>query len=196
VKTLTLAEWNDTCRAQGVPRLHVSLKCCMCGTVQCMADFIAAGLDEEAAGRQLGFSCIGRHTGAGAHERGAAPGNGCNWTLGGLFRLHTLEVITENGTVATFEPATPEEAQAHLRGELPKPALAITRARLHVLQHSIGADQYGRIVRGGGRNHFVTGEGSIDHRHCMVLVAAGLMTRRAGSAISGGDDIFTVTDAG
>lgn len=73
---------------------------------------------------------------------------------------------------------------------------AVTVKQLHILQHSIGADQYGRIVRGGGRNHFVTGEGSRDHPHCVGLVAAGLMTRRAGSAISGGDDIFHVTDAG
>lgn len=73
---------------------------------------------------------------------------------------------------------------------------AITPAQLHILQHSIGADQYGRIVRGGGRNHFVTGEGGKDHADCVALVTAGLMTRRAGSAISGGDDIFHVTTAG
>jgi hypothetical protein len=72
----------------------------------------------------------------------------------------------------------------------------IAEQHLHILQHSIGADHYGRIVRGGGRNHFVTGEGSTDHQYCMALVAAGLMTRRAGSAISGGADIFHVTDAG
>jgi hypothetical protein len=69
-------------------------------------------------------------------------------------------------------------------------------SQLHILQHSIGADEHGRIVRGGGRNHFVTGEGSDDYPHCMELVAAGLMTRRSGSAISGGDDIFHVTEAG
>jgi hypothetical protein len=74
--------------------------------------------------------------------------------------------------------------------------LNVTPAQLHVLQHSIGADQHGRIVRGGGRNHFVTGEGSDDHPHCMAMVEAGLMTRRAGNALSGGDDIFHVTDAG
>ncbi len=66
---------------------------------------------------------------------------------------------------------------------------------LHILQHSIGADQYGRIVRGGGRNHFCTGEGR-DHSICMDLVRRGLMRRHAGSAISGGDDIFHVTPAG
>jgi hypothetical protein len=69
-------------------------------------------------------------------------------------------------------------------------------AHLQILQHSIGADKHGRIVRGGGRNHFVTGDGSRDHPLCMALVAAGLMTRRSGSAISGGDDIFHVTDEG
>lgn len=72
----------------------------------------------------------------------------------------------------------------------------MVKEHLYILQHSIGADQYGRIVRGGGRNHFVTGEGSTDYPHCMALVAAGLMTRRAGSVISGGDDIFQVTEAG
>jgi hypothetical protein len=72
----------------------------------------------------------------------------------------------------------------------------VDAAQLHILQHSIGADQHGRIVRGGGRNHFVTGKGSTDHPHCIALVAAGLMRRRAGSAISGGDDIFHVTEAG
>jgi hypothetical protein len=72
----------------------------------------------------------------------------------------------------------------------------MSEAQLHILQHSIGADEYGHIVRGGGRNYFVTGEGSDDYPHCMALVSAGLMTRRAGSAISGGDDIFHVTEAG
>lgn len=72
----------------------------------------------------------------------------------------------------------------------------LTAKHLHVLQHSIGADEHGRIVRGGGRNHFVTGDGSTDHPLCTDLVAAGLMKRRPGSAISGGDDIFHVTDAG
>lgn len=66
--------------------------------------------------------------------------------------------------------------------------------QLHILQHSIGADEFGRQRH--DRNHFVTGEGSDDYPHCMALVEACLMTRRAGSAISGGDDIFHVTPAG
>jgi hypothetical protein len=65
---------------------------------------------------------------------------------------------------------------------------------LHILQHALGVDQYGRGKR--YRNHFVTGNGTVDFPHCMALVDAGLMTRRPGTAISGWDDVFTVTAAG
>lgn len=66
--------------------------------------------------------------------------------------------------------------------------------QLHILQHALGLDQYGR----GSfyRNHFVTGEGSKDHADCMALVALGFMTTRRGSSLSGGDDVFRVTDEG
>jgi len=66
--------------------------------------------------------------------------------------------------------------------------------QLHILQHSLGLDQYGRGTF--FRNHFVTGEGSKDHADCMALVAAGLMTMRSGNPLSGGDDVFSVSDAG
>ena len=70
----------------------------------------------------------------------------------------------------------------------------MTSAKLHMLQHSLGADEFGRGRQ--YRNHFVTGEGSIDHPHCMALVEMGLMTKHRGSALTGGDDLFHVTDAG
>jgi hypothetical protein len=65
---------------------------------------------------------------------------------------------------------------------------------LHILQHSLGIDQYGRGER--YRNHFVTGEGSTDYPACMSLVAKGLMMRRDGSPLTGGDYLFRVTEAG
>lgn len=65
---------------------------------------------------------------------------------------------------------------------------------LHILQHSLGADQHGHGSM--YRNHFVTGEGSTDWPTCMEAVDRGLMIRRAGNELSGGDDIFIVTDAG
>lgn len=65
---------------------------------------------------------------------------------------------------------------------------------LHILQHSLGLDQYGRGTF--YRNHFVTGDGSKDFADCMAIVALGFMTRSSGTALSGGDDVFTVTDTG
>lgn len=67
-------------------------------------------------------------------------------------------------------------------------------AQLHILQHALGVDQYGRGKQ--YRNHFVTGEGSDDFGACMALVDAGLMTRTPGNAITGGDDLFRVTPKG
>jgi hypothetical protein len=65
---------------------------------------------------------------------------------------------------------------------------------LHILQHSLGVDQFGQGEQ--YRNHFVTGEGSDDHPHCMALVERGLMQRRAGSQLTGEMDLFLVTEVG
>lgn len=68
-------------------------------------------------------------------------------------------------------------------------------ATLHLLQHSLGVDQYGRGDQ--YRSHFVTGEGSDDHPTCVAAVTAGLMEcRRARYEPYGGMDVFVVTDAG
>lgn len=67
-------------------------------------------------------------------------------------------------------------------------------ADLHIIQHSLGVDQYGQGKQ--YRNHFVTGEGSIDHPICMDLVERGLMVCRPGTPLTGEMDLFHVTDAG
>ena len=67
-------------------------------------------------------------------------------------------------------------------------------SKLHILQHSLGLDQYGAGRQ--YRNHFVTGEGSDDFPLCRELVAEGLMTERAGNELSGGSPVFFVTRAG
>ena len=66
--------------------------------------------------------------------------------------------------------------------------------QLHILQHSLGLDQYGRGST--YRSHFVTGEGSDDHAECMALVEAGYMGVRKNHPLAGGDDGFWVTEAG
>ncbi len=72
--------------------------------------------------------------------------------------------------------------------------MTLSDAQILILRHSlgIGGDGRGREYR----NYFVTGQGSDDYPHCMALVDAGLMTRRNGGRMFGGDDIFHVTDAG
>lgn len=116
MQTMTLDEYRTAVKAQGVPREHIAMKCPMCCTVQSGADLIAAGAGAnfEAVERYLGFACLGRFTGAGS-PRKEPDGKPCNWTLGGLFRLHKLEVVTPDGEKHfRFELATPAEAQAHM----------------------------------------------------------------------------------
>jgi hypothetical protein len=65
---------------------------------------------------------------------------------------------------------------------------------LHILQHALGRDQYGK--GSDYRNHFCAREGSADFNLCREAVAQGLMREFRPSQISGGDHIFVVTDAG
>lgn len=73
-------------------------------------------------------------------------------------------------------------------------AAGLTEARMHILRHSLGVpDPWQTNMY---RNHFVTGEGSVDHPDCMALTDMGLMQRRKGNEMTGGDDVFIVTEAG
>ena len=115
IQTMTLKEFHDALKAQGVAsRRHAALKCPMCGTVQSMHSLIQAGAGktEDDVEKYAGFSCVGRWTGAGS-PRPKPDGEPCNWTLGGLLTLHELEVITPDGQRhPRFAPASPKEAQA------------------------------------------------------------------------------------
>ena len=68
----------------------------------------------------------------------------------------------------------------------------ITNEQRNILRHALGIEREGYVYR----NHFVTGPGTDDYEHCESLVAAGLMQRREGSPLSGGDPIYSVTEAG
>lgn len=117
MQTMTLAELQDALRAQGVPRDHYAFKCPMCETVQSAADLIraGAGADFDQVEKFIGFSCIGRFTGQKFTKASKGAHVGCDWTLGGLFRMHVLEIVTPDGKHHPhFAPATPEEAQAHM----------------------------------------------------------------------------------
>jgi len=70
MNTMTIEEFHEALIAQDVPRDHLAMKCPMCKTVQSAASLIAAGAgaDFDAVGKYLGFSCVGRFTGAGQHH--------------------------------------------------------------------------------------------------------------------------------
>jgi len=113
---VSLTEFQKMLKAQGLPREDYAFKCPVCGTIQSARDLIAAGAGKtfEEVERYLAFSCVGRWTGIGQHKLDREPGWGCDWTLGGLLKVHSVEVVTRAGIFPRFEPVTPEEAKKHL----------------------------------------------------------------------------------
>lgn len=70
---------------------------------------------------------------------------------------------------------------------------------LHVLQHALGRDQYGRRNKGlteDYRNRYVAGEGHHSFAFCREAVTDGLMVEHPPRVISGGDYTFCVTEKG
>lgn len=136
VKTMTLQEYMAALRAQGIEKVaDTVVVCVVCGTPQSCEDFIAAGAGKDfcEVERYWGFSCIGRFLNSGSAFGGREQKKrkntnpiGCDWTLGGLFHIHTLEVVDEEGRHhMKFEPASPEIAQAHFKDK--ESRLAIIR---------------------------------------------------------------------
>lgn len=115
MKTITIDEFQAACIEQANSNLRLVFKCPMCGCLQMGQDFIDAGAatsSEQAMG-YVGFSCLGRFTGA-SEPRKKPDGKRCNWTLGGLFQLHKLEVVTPDGqSHPHFELATKADADAY-----------------------------------------------------------------------------------
>lgn len=114
MKTITYKEFQAEMQAQGMAKVDLAFVCPMCGTVQSARDLIAldAGKDFDEVEQYLGFSCVGRWTGAGSPVKDS--GKPCNWTLGGLFQMHEVEIVTDDGEHhKRFALATPEQAKAH-----------------------------------------------------------------------------------
>lgn len=72
--------------------------------------------------------------------------------------------------------------------------MADQKQQLAILRHALGVGEHGWDR--SFRNHYVTGAGGADHAICMELVAAGLMLRGKPSVLTGGSDVFVVTDIG
>lgn len=119
---ITVEEFHKRIHAQGASSCeNVALKCVICGCVQSIASLRRAdpALTNAAAEALVSFSCEGRLTGAGPWSTKATKAGaerrkvrGCDWTLGGLFTIHKLEVLMPGNDkpVPTFEIATAEEA--------------------------------------------------------------------------------------
>lgn len=99
-RRMTVHEWRaKATRLFGPDPKKWRFRCVRCGNVQSFESVIEhnpalAPKDGEAEGdsriwRWINFACEGRHT----------EGRGCDWTLGGLFQIHTLEIIDESGTI-------------------------------------------------------------------------------------------------
>jgi len=101
LKTYTLVQWEAEARRRfGDDPAAWRFVCPRCGAAQSIQDFLDAGVaaqsirdfvdagfDRETIEKVIGFSCIGRY----------AEGRGCDWTLGGLFKIHQVEVVADDG---------------------------------------------------------------------------------------------------
>lgn len=114
MRIIPVAELHALFKAQGVSgQQHCAVVCPMCGTVQSGASLMKAGAGKtfEEVERFIGWSCVGRWTGA-PGPRKKPDGEPCDWTLGGLFKVHRTEVVTPDGKHHPyFEIATPEQAR-------------------------------------------------------------------------------------
>lgn len=114
--TMTLAEFHTAIQQRFSSREDVSFICPMCKCVQSARDLITAGAgpDFDSVEKYLGFSCVGRWTGAGSPRKNP-DGKPCDWTLGGLFSCHEFEVVTpDQKSHPRFALATKEEAESRL----------------------------------------------------------------------------------
>ena len=121
MRTISLEDFKLEIKAQGVPIEHVALRCPMCGCLQTATDLINAGAGQnlDEVEKYLGFSCVGRFLKA-EQPRKKPDGKPCNWTLGGLFKTHKLEVVTPDGERhPRFEIGSPEEAKRLMESRTP-----------------------------------------------------------------------------
>lgn len=101
-RTLTRVDWLAEAKRlfPGKTSKDWRCTCPSCGESQSMAEFVEAGMTQEEAQSRSFFSCIGRWV----------KGRGCDWTLGGLFTIHSTEVLDEEGVAhPVFEFDTPPQ---------------------------------------------------------------------------------------
>lgn len=87
LKKLSIDEWTkEGEKLFGKDKKTWQFKCVQCGNVQTYHDFEKLGI--ESPEHYVHFSCIGRFN---------EKKTGCDWTLGGLFTIHKVEVEDNEG---------------------------------------------------------------------------------------------------
>lgn len=112
---MSLDDFHAACKKQAARSEEIVFVCPMCKRPQSAFDLIEAGAGKslDDVEKYLGFSCVGRWTGA-KLPRKKPDGKSCDWTLGGLFQFHEFEVVTPDGKLhPRFRLATKKEANAH-----------------------------------------------------------------------------------
>lgn len=103
-RRITRDEWLEEGKRRFGPDVTTwRFRCVSCGHAQNARDMMERNPDLtlDTLRTTVFFSCEGRFT----------AGIGCDWTLGGLFHIHTLEVQTDSGAVVpVFEFAEPDGA--------------------------------------------------------------------------------------
>ncbi len=92
IKILTFEQWEKKGeKLFGKDKKLWKFKCVKCGHVQTWQDFIDHKIDEPET--KFFFSCLGRWV----------DKIGCDWTLGGLFTIHKIEVLRNGEKHPVFE---------------------------------------------------------------------------------------------
>jgi hypothetical protein len=102
-RTVSLEDYFKECIDRfGHDRNNWRFVCPACGHVASVAEYKAVGADDA-----IGYSCIGRWTGAKRDAFGKGPGP-CNYAGGGLIRINPVRVVLEDDAVFMFELARSE----------------------------------------------------------------------------------------
>ncbi|MGK9367567.1 VVA0879 family protein [Melioribacter sp. Ez-97] len=88
MKQMKIKEYIDLLRARHGEKIeNWKVICPICKCEQTVQDFLDAGIDMKDVFNYFGYSCIGRFSEA----------KGCDFSLGGLFPIHNVEIIDDSG---------------------------------------------------------------------------------------------------
>ena len=96
METISLDEFEQKLKDNFNSLSEAEFICPSCKTVQTPQDLIdnGAGKDLDEVNGFIGFSCVGRFNN---------KKTGCDWTLGGFFQIHELEITSQGKNRPCFK---------------------------------------------------------------------------------------------